>query len=810
MRTFWADLRYGLRMLAANPGFAAVAVLSLAIGIGANTAMFSLADALLLRPLPVPHSSQVVRVLSTSAARSYGRVSYPDYLDFRDQTKTLSGLAAYAQTVVGFKADPQSVSQVKVGLAVSTNFFDVLGVEPALGRAFRADEDRAPVVVLSDFTWQSQFGGDPGVVGRHLNLSKIDFVIIGVAPKYFSGPERYVHESLYIPSGVMAQLAPESNTLRQRDKLAATVLGRLAPGRTAGEAQAELQNIARNLERAYPETNRGRGAVAMSEVQARIHIDPGDALQTAVLLAIAGSILLIACANVASLLLSRARARTREIAIRLAIGASRMRLLRQLLTESLLLSLAGGAAGLILALFCIDFFGSIRLPTTLPLWLIARPDFRVLSFCLIASLLSAVIFGLAPALHALKSDLNSTLKAGDSTPIGRLHRLQARNVLATFQIGISVMLLFASGLLVKDFSNLANAHAGFRTDHVLVAELDPALVRYQEPQGRVFYRDLTERLRQLPGVRLVALAQHIPLGVSSSLTDVTVEGYDVAKGAAAFSVESNVVDENYFNLIQIPLVSGRGFNSRDTASATPVAIVNETMAARYWSKRDPIGGRIRIGKQTLEVVGVAKTIHYRDLSENPTPFLYLPFSQQYSSFMTLHVETTGDPVALAPRVLAEIRRLDPGTPVADIQSLDHFFHEGALFGNRLITQVVTVIGLFGLLLAISGLYGVIAYSVSRRTREIGIRMAIGADASEVARLVLRQGMSLTIVGLLIGWLLALAVSSLLGSLLVGVSSHDPYVFVAVTLMVAGISLLACYVPARRAARVDPLLALRQD
>jgi predicted permease len=344
----------------------------------------------------------------------------------------------------------------------------------------------------------------------------------------------------------------------------------------------------------------------------------------------------------------------------------------------------------------------------------------------------------------------------------------------------------------------------------LVAELDPALVRYQEPQGRVFYRDLTERLRQLPGVRLVALAQHIPLGVSSSLTDVTVEGYDVAKGAAAFSVESNVVDENYFNLIQIPLVSGRGFNSRDTASATPVAIVNETMAARYWSKRDPIGGRIRIGKQTLEVVGVAKTIHYRDLSENPTPFLYLPFSQQYSSFMTLHVETTGDPVALAPRVLAEIRRLDPGTPVADIQSLDHFFHEGALFGNRLITQVVTVIGLFGLLLAISGLYGVIAYSVSRRTREIGIRMAIGADASEVARLVLRQGMSLTIVGLLIGWLLALAVSSLLGSLLVGVSSHDPYVFVAVTLMVAGISLLACYVPARRAARVDPLLALRQD
>jgi putative ABC transport system permease protein len=811
LTTLYNDLRYGLRMLAANPGFTAVAILSLAIGIGANTAMFSLADAMLLRPLPVPNSSEVVRVMSTSQTVNYGQVSYPDYIDFRDQSKTLSGLVACEQAVVGFNADPSSPSQIKVGLAVSPNFFDVLGVKPALGRGFRPDEDRAPVVVLTDLTWQSQFARDPGIVGRTIRLSKIDFTIIGVAPKNFPGLDRYVHESLYVPLVIRSQLSPDNKEpLSQRDALTLSVFGRLAPGHTASEAQSELQAIARNLERAYPETNLGRGALAMTEIQARTHIDPDDALQTAILLAIAGSVLLIACANVANLLLSRARARSREIAIRLAIGASRMRLLQQLLTESLLLSLAGGAGGLLLALFCIDFFSSVRFPTSLPLWLVTRPDLRVLSFCLAASVLSAIIFGLAPALHAIKSDLNNTLKAGDSALMSHRRRFQVRNVLAVAQIAISMMLLLASGLLVKDFSNLIHARAGFRTDHVLVASLDPALVRYQEPQGRAFYRDLVEHLRQLPGVRSVALGEHIPLGISSSSKNVAVEGYEVAKGQTSFAIQINIVDENYFKLIQIPVVSGRTFDSHDTSSSPPVAIVNQVMAEKYWPKRNAIGGRIRMGKQTLEVVGIAKTIHYRDVSESPLPFLYLPFSQQYSSFMTLHVESAGDPASLAAPVLAEVRRLDPGTPVADIQTLDHVFHEGALFGTRLITQAVTVIGLFGLLLASAGLYGVIAYSVSRRTREIGIRVAIGADPRGIARLVLRQGLTLTFIGVGIGLLLALSVSKLLASLLVGVSSHDPFVFIAVTLILAAVSLLACYVPARRAARVDPLLALRQD
>ena len=586
--------------------------------------------------------------------------------------------------------------------------------------------------------------------------------------------------------------------------------GRLQPGRTASEAQAELETIARNLERAYPDTNRGRGALAMPELQARMRVDPDDAIQTAIFLAIAGLVLLIACANVASLLLSRARARSREIAIRLAIGASRARLLRQLLTESLLLALAGGAAGLGLALLGIQFFSTIRLPTALPLWLVAHLDLRVLAFCAGASVLSGVVFGIAPALHTLRTDLSGTLKAGDAALSGKRRRFQMRNILVVGQVAVSMLLLLIAGLLVKDFANATGFRAGFRTDHVLLLTLDPSLVGYQESQGRAFYRQLEERVSALPGVRSVALGEHIPLGVTSSSKDVMVEGFEMPRGQQSLSILTNPVDEHYFSVMQIPVVAGRNFDRSDTQMSVPVAIVNEAMAQTYWPKRSPIGGRIQMGTQTLQVVGIAKNIRYRDLSEHPLPFLYLPFSQQYEALMTLHVETAVDPATLAGPVLAEIRKLDAATPVQDVQTMQHFFREGALFGNRLITQVVTAVGLFGLLLAITGLYGVIAYSVSRRTREIGIRMAIGADPGSVARLVLRQGMKLTGIGAAIGLVLSLLASQLLASLLVGVSARDPEVYVAVPLLLAAISLLACYVPARRAARIDPLLALRQD
>jgi len=811
MRTLWNDIRYGIRMLAANPGFTLVAVLSLAIGIGANTSMFSLADAMLLRPLPVQHPDDVVRVVSTSQTSRYDRISILDYVDFRDHAKSFSGLVGLKNIPIGFNPNPNAPAKLMLGLAVTPNFFDVLGLRPVLGRGFRADEDREPVVVISDSLWDSQFGRDPAVIGRSVKLSKADFTIIGVAPNSFPGLDRYVHESLYVPLGITPRFAPdEKDLLGHRERLSLSVYGRLQAGRTATEGQAELQTIARNLERAYPETNRGRGALAMPELQARMRVDPDDALQTAIFLAIAGLVLLIACANVASLLLSRARARSREIAIRLAIGASRARLLRQLLTESLLLAFTGGVAGLGLAMLGIQFFSTIRLPTALPLWLVAHLDLRVLLFCLGASVLSGVVFGIAPALHTLRTDLSGTLKAGDAALSGKRRRFQMRNILVIGQVAVSMLLLLIAGLLVKDFANATGFTAGFRTDHVLLLALDPSLVGYQEPQGRAFYHQLEERVSSLPGVRSVALAEHIPLGVTSSSKNVVVEGYEMQRDQQSLSVLVNPVDEHYFNVMQIPIVSGRKFESSDTQSSIPVAIVNEAMAQTYWPKRNAIGGRIQMGKQTLQVVGIAKNIKYRDLSERPQPFLYLPFAQQYESLMTLHVETSVDPATLASPVLSEIRKLDAGTPVQDVQTLQHFFHEGALFGNRLITQVVAAIGLFGLLLAIIGLYGVIAYSVSRRTREIGIRMAIGADPGSVARLVLRQGMKLTGIGAAIGLALSLLASQLLGSLLVDVSARDPEVYVAVPLLLTAIALLACYVPARRAARIDPLLALRQD
>jgi macrolide transport system ATP-binding/permease protein len=467
-------------------------------------------------------------------------------------------------------------------------------------------------------------------------------------------------------------------------------------------------------------------------------------------------------------------------------------------------------AGLLLAFFSIQFFSSIRLPTGFPVWLVTNMDMRVLIFCAAASVVSGIVFGIAPALHTLKSDLSNTLKAGDSALSGKRRRFQVRNMLVAGQVALSVVLLLASGLLVKDFANVAHFRAGFRTDHVLIMMLDPSLVRYQETQARAFYRQLLDRTEQLPGVHTVTLAQHVPLGLTSTKSDVVVEGYEVQRGQRSLSILSNIVDSRYFKVMQIPVVNGRMFDNRDTASSAPVAVVNETMAKNYWPHRNPIGGRIMIGKQTLEVIGIAKNIKYRDLSEQPQPFLYLPFAQQYSALMTLHVESTVNPEALATPVLAEIRRLDPGTPVEGVQTMDRFFVEGALFGNRLVTQLVTVIGLFGLLLSVGGLYGVIAYSVSRRTREIGIRIAVGADPGSVARLILRQGMKLTVIGVAIGLTLSLLASRLLGSLLVGVSARDPLVYGAVPLLLAAISLLACYVPARRAARVDPLVALRQD
>ncbi|HVP47025.1 MAG TPA: ABC transporter permease [Bryobacteraceae bacterium] len=810
MRTFLQDLRYAGRMLAAHPGFTAVAVVSLAVGIGANTAMFSLADSLLLRPLPVDRPGEIVHVLSTPGDTS-GYMSYPDFLDFKSQNRTLAGLTGFSQILLGLRTSPSTPAQVKLGAVVSTDFFDVLGVRPVLGRAFRADEDRQPVAVLSHALWESHFASDPAIIGRQIRLSGLDFTVIGVAPASFTGVQLFVHEEVYLPMGMWPRVAvEEKNLLDRREHRDVIVYGRLRLGRTARDVQAEFTTIARNLEQAYPDTDRGRGVAVLSEIEARNRNDSTMAALVALLLSISGLVLLIACANVANLLLSRAGSRSREVAIRLAIGAGRRRLLRQFFTESLLLAVLGGAAGLVLAMVCMQFLSSLRLPTEFPISLVIPLDVRVLTFCAVASLVSGLIFGFAPALQMLKTDLSGTLKSGDLAISGRKRRFQARNWLVIGQVTVSTILLVAAGLLVKDFVETLNFHPGFRTDHILLMSLDPAAVRYNESQTREFYRQLLSRVKALPGVRSAALGQNVPLGFSHSIRAVTIEGYETQRDQQGFSTSFNTIDENYFATMQIPLVSGRDFDSRDTASSPPVVIVNQTMAQRYWPKRSALAGRIAIEGKTLAVVGIVKDMKYNDVSEPPTPFFYLPFSQHYTPPMTLHIETAGDPASLAASVTAEVRRLDPDQPVQEVMTLHHFFQEGALFGNRLVAELATTIGVLGLLLAVVGLYGVTAYSVSRRTREIGIRMAIGADRAGVLRLVLMQGAVFSLVGVVLGSGVAGLVSPVLQSQLVGVKPRDPLVFLSVPLLLIAVSLLACYVPARRAAQVEPLNALRHE
>jgi len=811
MRTFLQDLRYGLRMLAAHPGFTAVAVVSLAVGIGANTAMFSLADAILLRPLPVERPGEVLRILSTTKEDASGNVSYLDFVDFRSQSKTLRGLVAWSQILVGFRAHSATAAQVKLGSVVTTDFFDVLGVRLALGRGFRTDEDQQPVAVVSHALWQSQLASDPAVIGRHIRLSNLDFTVIGVAPETFLGLHQFVHEEMYVPMGMWLRLSnADKNPIERRDHRNLTVYGRLQPGRTARDAQVELAAIARNLEQAYSDTNRGRSIVALPEIDARKRMDSELAPLVALLLSVAGLVLIIACANVASLLLSRARSRSREIAIRLAIGAGRARLLRQFLTESLLLATLGGAAGLVMALACMQFLSSIRMPTAFPISLVVQLDARVLAFCAAASVASGLIFGFAPALQMLKTDLTGTLKAGDLAVSGRRRRFHARNLLVIGQVTVSTVLLVAAGLLVKDFFQTLDFRPGFRTDHILLMSLDPAAANYDEQQTRDFYKQLLAHIKALPGVRSATLGQNVPLGVSHSIRTVTIEGFETQRDQQGFQLFFNTIDENYLATMKIPLVGGRNFDSRDSASSPPVVVINQTMAQRYWPNRPALGGRIHIEEKTFQVIGIVRDMKYNDLSEPPMPFFFLPFSQHYTPPMTLHVETAGDPAAFAAPVIAEIRRLDPEQPVQEVMTLHQFFQEGALFENRLMAQLVTSIGLFGLLLATIGLYGVIAYSVSRRTREIGIRMAIGAGRGEVLRLVLRQGAMLTLIGVALGSGLALLLSPVLRSQLVGVNPRDPVVFLAVPLLLSTISLLACYAPARRAAQTHPLGALRQE
>ncbi|HEX5474001.1 MAG TPA: ABC transporter permease [Vicinamibacterales bacterium] len=813
------DLRHAVRLLRRNPIFTGVAVLSLALGIGANAAIFSLADVLLLRPLPIrdPGSVMTVSTDAPEEGRLDARLSYPNYRDLRQATRTFSGLAAYDIGTFSFARSRQSVRDGYMAMLVSDNFFEVLGVQPALGRSFTADEGRIPgrgtAVVLSHDFWNDALAADPSVLGSVVWINGIPFHVVGVTPASFTGPEPPVRPAFYLPVVMAQRLDPaRENPLENRKARVFRVKGRLARGVSQARAQAEFTTIWSALQRQYPDADRRRVAVVRTELQDRAREDPDDAMLLSLLGGLAGLVLIIACANVANLMLGRARGRSREIAVRLALGVSRSRLLRQLLTESLLLALAGLALGLAFA------FGGIRFLQTIPVQnqIVIRPelDHRVLLFGVLAAIVSALVFGIAPARQSLETELVPALKTSTVGEAVR-NRTIGRNILVTVQVALSMVLLVAMGMLFGGVRRMVVQAPGFRTDHLLVMSFDTSAVRDTPAQTHAFYRDVVNRAAALPGVVSASLASVMPFEVGVQYAPAVIpEGYRFPPGQGSVSTLTAVVGERYFSTMAIAMLRGRPFSEADTAGAAGVAIVNEQFAKTYWPDRDPIGKRLRLaesGSPWLEVIGVTKTAKYWSTAERPTPFFYLPFAQHEKTAMRLLVETRStDPTSLAAPLRGIVRDIDVRQPIFDTESYSRMYRDRAITVPLMLMQMVGTIALLGLALALAGLYGLVAYSVARRTREIGIRMAIGAARADVLRMVLRQGLVLSLAGILVGSAATVFAAPLIAANLQGLAAPSTAVYVLVPLALICLTMGASYVPARRASRVDPLVALRDE
>jgi predicted permease len=822
------DLCYAIRTLRQNPGFALTAILSIALGIGATATVFSLGDGLVLRPLPVANPSQVVRLSSRTPSGTYGDMSYRDFVDFRDKLQSFDGLAAYSLTPFGFAKDSKAQSQMKYGYLVSGSFFRVTQTEPQLGRGFRPEEDRVPgrdaVVVLAHTFWESEFASDPLVIGRRVRLNGLDFTVIGVAPESFTGMDLFTLPAFYVPAQMApAMLSPammspammspamtaSNDLLTSRNNRAFSVNGRLKAGVSIRSADAEASALAQSLEQSYPATNRGFGAALRTELQARIDNNPVTPLMMSVLFGIVVVALLIACGNVANLILSRGRARAREIAVRLAIGASRLRLVRQLMAESLVIALTGGALGLLVAQMGVDVFSALPTAGDIPSQTSVQVDTRVLLFTVLASLAAAMLFGLAPALQSSRSDLVGALKAGPSDQNRK--RLFGRNALVTVQIAGAVVLLVAASQLFRGFGYLLSHSPGFRFDHRLSMRFDPTLIRYTPEQTEQFYKKLIHRARELPGVKSATLSSAIPMNNWGSEV-VIPEGYQFPRGQASANVWASTVDEHYFQTLGMSLLYGRAFQSTDRADSPRVAIVNELFAKHYLG-RNPIGKRLRLnqpGAPWIEVVGVTPTIKYVQMFEPPLDYLYLPFSQNPRGQMAIIAEAYGDPAALAAPIREVVREIDANVPVFGVRTMVEVVDQRAVKLMHVLDGIVSSIGLLGLVLALVGLYAVVAYQVARRTREIGIRMALGADRPQVMRLILKQAAAMGLTGVGIGLVLSLAGSRALSASVMATPGFDPVLITLVPLGLLLTTLLAAGIPARRAARVDPMVALRQD
>lgn len=820
----WQDVRYGCRMLARAPAFTLVAVLSLAVGIGANCAIFSFADGLLLRPLPVAGPARVVAVGSTTNLEALGasvlQSSYRDYVDVRDRSRSFDGLVAFAYATAGFASRPGAMPAFKLGMLASGNLFQVMGIEPVLGRAFGPEEDRVPgrdaVVVLGHALWEQQFSSDPSVIGRRVDIDGHPFTVIGVAPREFTGLDGFLRTDFFVPLMMSAQLLtdPKAASLEARDARNLKLKGRLASGVSLASARTEVATIGAALERAYPETNRNRRWDVRTEMQERIAQSPPDAMLLAMLGTLALAVLLVACANVAGLLTSRAPVRARELALRLAIGAGRGRVVRQLVTESLLIALAGAVAGLAVGYAGMILFRQIEMPSDLPILVTFQMDHRALLFSLAVALVSAVLFGLSPAIQATRADLTAVIKTGDAAAPGRRRRW-GRALLVAGQVMVSVVLLVVALFMYRGFRQQLAGGPGYRTDHILLMSVDTGLARYNDAQSAQFFKEVADRARDLPGVVDVALTTAVPMANDGIDAETIVpEGYRFPAGKEDATVLSARVDEHYLGVLGLTLLRGRNFSAEDAAAAPKVAIVNEPFARHYWPGQDPIGKRFRLvdrGNAWVQVVGLARTSKYLFIAEPPTEFMYLPYRQTRVRSMAMLIRSAGDPASLAAPMRGVVHRLDPHLPVYNVRTMAELYRMRATRIFNVLITTVAALGLMGLGLAIVGLYGLVAYAASRRTREIGIRMAIGADERAVRRMVLGQGFVLAVVGLALGLVASLGAGRLLDAAFPTGENRQDYVSLLLVIpVVLAVTFLAAYIPARRASRINPMTALRQE
>ena len=821
MTAFWQDVRFALRLLLKSPGFTLVAIITLGLGIGLNSAVFSGVSAFVLRPLPVENADRIVVPMEVQMNEGGANdFSYPDYVDYREQSGVFEGLLAH--TLVEAALSQSNQNDVIYGEIVSGNYFDVLRVRPNLGRGFNPDEDKEPgthpVVVLSHILWERRFASDPNIVGRTVQLNGQSFAVVGVAPENFRGTKWGLSMDFWVPLMMQEQITRSPAQLNSRASHWIQLMGRLKDGVTLDEAAAAMTTVSKRLEQAYPEErNHDVRVVVLPETRGRFDSESGAVtFSTGLAMGAVGLILLIACANVANLLLARSVERRKEIGIRLALGASRLRLIRQLLTESVLLSSLGGLLGLLLAFWATDLMWSLVpiLPYNFDPNLFSI-DKRALIFTVVISIATGIIFGLAPALQASNPDVVPVLKGDSSLPHQGFRRFTLRNLLVVAQVALSLVVLVCAGLFVKSVRNAERIDPGIKTDNVMLMSVNPGLLGYSETEGLAFYRQLIERVEALPGVETASVASIVQLGDSSNSTGPVraEEQAPPAPGKGGGGVMVNVVSPNHLKTLQIPLLAGRDFTERDDANSTPVIIINETLARKLWPGENPIGKRLRIGRNEKrpprEVVGVAKDGKYRTLGESPTPYMYLPHAQSYEGGMTLMIRTSNDPRNIVSAVRQVTMQLDTRLPLYRIMTLKE--HVGyALMFPRMGAKLAITFGLLAMLLAATGIYSVMAYSVSQRTKEIGIRMALGAQRSDVLRLITVQGMTLALLGIIIGLAIAFASSRIFASFLYGVSATDLATFTGVAGLLSLIAFIACFIPARRATRVDPMVALRYE